>query len=76
MKNSVDRGARCYWPRWITPKFKNKLKHADPGRCKVHTDNASLLGSFGDQGLFGAANILQIADFVCQVVFLLFLPCF
>ena len=38
--------------------------------------NASLLGSFGDQGLFGAANILKIADFVCQVVFLLFLPCF
>ena len=27
-------------------------------------------------GLFGSANILQIADVALRVVFLLFLPCF
>ena len=27
-------------------------------------------------GLFGCANILQIADVALRVVFLLFLPCF
>ena len=32
--------------------------------------------SLGDKGLFSFANILQIADVVCQVVFLLFLLCY
>ena len=30
----------------------------------------------GDKGLFGSANILQIADVVRRVVFLRFLLCF
>ena len=32
--------------------------------------------SLGDKGLFSFANILQIADVVRRVVFLLFLLCF
>ena len=32
--------------------------------------------SLGDKGLFSSANILQIADVVRRVVFLLFLLCF
>ena len=32
--------------------------------------------SLGDKGLFSFANILQIADVVRHVVFLLFLLCF
>ena len=35
-----------------------------------------LLASLGVKGLFNTANILQIADAVRQVVFLLFLLCF
>ena len=30
----------------------------------------------GDKGLFRSANILQVADVVRRVVFLLFFPCF
>ena len=32
--------------------------------------------SLGDEGLFSTANILQTADFVPRVVFVLFLLCF
>ena len=34
-------------------------------------DSACLSASFGVKGLFTPANILQIADVVCRVVFLL-----
>ena len=50
-------------------KFKNKLKHANLGRCK-HIDNASLSGlSLGAWSLLRSANILQIADVVRRVIF-------
>ena len=39
-------------------------------------DSACLSASLGDKGLFSSANILQIADAVRRVVFLLFLLCF
>ena len=39
-------------------------------------DSACLSASVGDKGLFSSANILQIADVVHWVVFLLFLLCF
>ena len=39
-------------------------------------DSACLSASLGDKGLFSSANILQIADVVHWVVFLLFLLCF
>ena len=39
-------------------------------------DSACLLASLGDKGLLSSANILQIADVVRWVVFLLFLLCF
>ena len=39
-------------------------------------DSACLLASLGDKGLFSSANILQIADVVRRVIFLLFLLCF
>ena len=39
-------------------------------------DSACLSAGLGDKGLFTSANILQTADFVCRVVFLLFLLCF
>ena len=39
-------------------------------------DSACLSVSLGDKGLFSSANILQIADAVRRVVFLLFLLCF
>ena len=35
-----------------------------------------LSARLGDKGLFSTANILQLADVFCQVVFLVFLPCF
>ena len=38
--------------------------------------SACLSASFGDKEFFRCANILQIADVVRRVVFLLFLPCF
>ena len=46
--------------------FKNKLKHACLRRCEVHLDSAYL----EDEGLFRSANILQIADVVRRIVFL------
>ena len=39
-------------------------------------DSACLSASLGDKGLFSSAYILQIADAVRRVVFLLFLLCF
>ena len=36
---------------------------------------ARLLASLGDKGLFNSANILQTADVVRRVIFLLFLLC-
>ena len=39
-------------------------------------DSSCLSASLGDKEFFISANILQIADVVRQVVFLLFLPCF
>ena len=39
-------------------------------------DSASLLASLGDKGLFSSANILQVADVVRRVIFLLLLLCF
>ena len=50
----------------------NKLKHAYLYRC-FFFDSACLSARLGDKGLFSAANILQIADVVRQVAFLLFL---
>ena len=38
--------------------------------------NSCSPASLGDKGLFGTANILQIAHVVRRVVFLLFLLCF
>ena len=40
---------------------------------KLIFDSAYLSASLGDKGFFSSANILQIADVVCRVVFLLFL---
>ena len=39
-------------------------------------DSACFLSSLGDDWFFRCANILQIADVICQVAFLLFLSCF
>ena len=39
-------------------------------------DSACLSASLGDKWLFNSANILQIADVVRRVLFLLFLLCF
>ena len=39
-------------------------------------NSACLSASLGDKGLFSSANILQTADVVRWVVFLLFLLCF
>ena len=36
-------------------------------------DGACLSASLGDTGLFSSANILQIADVVRRIIFLLFL---
>ena len=85
MKDYADIGG-CYPPRpSITPSeiciilpilrkpnllialFKNKLKHAYLPRCYFHLDSACS----EDKGLFRSANILQIADAVCRVVFVL-----
>ena len=44
--------------------------------AKFISDSACLLASLGDKGLFSCANILQIADVVRRIVFLLFLLCF
>ena len=38
-------------------------------------DSVCLSASLGDKGLFSSANILQKADVVRQVIFLLFLLC-
>ena len=43
---------------------------------KFISDRACLKASLVDKGLFRSANILQIADVVYRVVFLLFLLCF
>ena len=43
---------------------------------KFTFDSACLSESLGDKGFFSSANILQIADVVHQIVFLLFLLCF
>ena len=43
---------------------------------KFISDSACLSATLGDNGLFRSANILQIADVVRRVVFLLFLLCF
>ena len=48
--------------------FKNKLNHAYLRRCQVHLIN----GCLEDKGLYRSANILQIANSVHRVVFLLF----
>ena len=40
------------------------------------SSSACLLASLGDEGLFNSENILQIADVVRWVLFLLFLLCF
>ena len=39
-------------------------------------DSACLWANLGDKRLFRCANIFQIADVICRVVFLLFLLCF
>ena len=39
-------------------------------------DSEWLSAGFGEKGWFSSANILQIADVVRRVVFLLFLLCF
>ena len=39
-------------------------------------DSASWSASLGDKGLFSSADILQMADVVSRVVFLLVLLCF
>ena len=39
----------------------------------VDDNSACLTGSLGDKGLFRSADILQIAEVVHRVVFLLFL---
>ena len=39
-------------------------------------NSARLSASLGDKGLFRYANILQIADVIHRVVFLLYLLCF
>ena len=46
--------------------FKNKLKHSYLRRCYFHLDSACS----EDKGLFRSANILQIADVVRRIVFL------
>ena len=43
---------------------------------KFFFDRACLSANLGDKGLFRSANILQVADVVRRVVFLLFLPYF
>ena len=43
---------------------------------KFISDSSCLSANLGDKGLFRSANILQIADVVRRVVFLLFLLCF
>ena len=43
---------------------------------KFISDSACLSATLGDNRLFRSASILQIADVVRRVVFLLFLPCF
>ena len=53
--------------------FTNKLKHAYLHRS---TSIACLSASLGEKGFFRTANILQIADVVRRVVFLLVLLCF
>ena len=40
---------------------------------KFMFNSAYLSASLGDKGFFSSANILQIGDVVCRVVFLLFL---
>ena len=47
-----------------------------PIDVKFIFDSACLLASLGDKGLFSSANILQTADVLHWVVFLLFLLCF
>ena len=44
-----------------------------PIDVKFIFDSACLSPSLGDTGLFSSANILQIADVVRQILFLLFL---
>ena len=53
--------------------FKNKLNNAYLRRCLVHVYRE---GQKIKKGLFRSANILQIADVVFRVVFLLYLLCF
>ena len=44
---------------------------------KFMFDSACLSATLGDNWFFRCANILQIADVICQVAFFwLFLPCF
>ena len=43
---------------------------------KFVVNSACFLANVGNKGVFRSANILQIADVVCRVVFLLFLLCF
>ena len=43
---------------------------------KFMFDSACLSASLGDERLLSSANILQIADVVGRVVFLLFMACF
>ena len=43
---------------------------------KFMFDSACLSATLGDNWFFMCANILQIADVICQVAFLLFLLCF
>ena len=43
---------------------------------KFNFDSACLSASLGHKGLFSSANILQRADVVRRVVYLLFLLCF
>ena len=76
LKNYGDRGG-CYPPKTI-PSLKQAKTCLPPLmlECKFIFDSACLSANLGYEGLYSSANILQIADVIRRVVFLLFMVCF
>ena len=79
LKNYGDQGG----PQQITPSqiskiqnsflFKNNLKHSYIDQCQSLSSIACFSKSSGaDKEMFSSADVLQRADVICRVVFLLF----
>ena len=75
MKAEFNNSIIVYYSFEIIPKLKASQSMLFPLLLSSYSI-ACLSTSLVDKGMFCSANILQIADVIHQVVFLLFLLCF